>query len=221
MTKPVGQRVWDLPTRLFHWLVVALLGFSWWSAETHQMDLHRYSGITLCGLVLFRLIWGFIGTDTSRFGQFVRGPAAVIAYLRPSPGVRPAPRLGHNPLGGWSVLGLLGLLVVQIISGLLAVDIDGIESGPLSRFISFDAGRAAAAIHAASFNILLILSALHVGAIAYYLVVQRKNLVRAMVTGRQRWGDEADGGAVLVSRWRLLPALAVATAVSLWLLSQS
>lgn len=221
MTKPLDRRVWDVPTRLFHWVLVALLGLSWWSAETHEMDLHRYSGIALCGLVLFRIIWGFIGTSTSRFSQFVRGPAAVITYLRSSPGTSPAPSPGHNPLGGWSVMGLLGVLAVQIISGLLAVDIDGMESGPLSSSVSFEAGREAAAIHAVSFDILFILSGFHIVAIAYYLVVKRRNLVGAMVTGRQDTMDEADDDAVLVSRWRLVPAIAVAAAVSYWLLSQS
>src|SRR5688500_10801689 len=142
-----GQRqfVWDGPTRIFHWLLAVLLGFSWWSAETYHLDWHRYSGITILGLVTFRLLWGLFGTSTSRFSHFLKGPWAVWSYARPSSNL-PVP-VGHNPLGGWSVVVMLLLLAVQVVSGLFAVDIDGIESGPLSHLVDFDQGRTASGIH--------------------------------------------------------------------------
>ena len=96
LTPPV--RVWDIPTRLFHWLVVGLVGFSWGAAEYGKMDPHRLSGSVLLGLVAFRLIWGLIGSNTARFGSFLRSPAAVIAYLRSDSATPHKP--GHNPVGG-------------------------------------------------------------------------------------------------------------------------
>lgn len=206
-----GQRqfVWDFPTRIFHWLLAVLLGFSWWSAETYHLDWHRYSGITVLGLVAFRLLWGLFGTSTARFSQFVKGPGTVISYVRPSSQL-PVP-VGHNPLGGWSVIVMLVLLMVQVTAGLFAVDIDGIESGPLSHLVDFDRGRTASAIHDFTFDLLLVVVALHIIAIIFYLVVRRRNLVGPMVTGFQRVSEGgAMGSAVRVPGWRLVVTIFVA-----------
>ncbi|MES1262768.1 MAG: cytochrome b/b6 domain-containing protein, partial [Peristeroidobacter soli] len=138
-----GTRVWDLPTRLTHWLFVIGLGVSWWTAETGRLEWHRWSGYALLALVSFRLYWGFVGSSTARFRNFVRGPRAIAAYLRDGNGTS----IGHNPLGALSVLALLGLLLAQIVLGLFAVDVDGIESGPLSLYVSFETGRACAEWH--------------------------------------------------------------------------
>ena len=209
------QYVWDFPTRIFHWLLVALLGFSWWSAENDQMDWHYKSGLTVCGLVVFRLLWGLFGTSTARFGQFVRGPRAIWSYMR---GEQPAP-IGHNPIGGWSVIALLLALVTQVASGLFSVDVDGLESGPLSSLISFDQGRVAAGIHDVSFWVLLGLVGLHVLAIIFYLVAKRRNLIGAMVTGYQR----ASGQPVEVARggWIRLALAIAAAAFVVWLITRS
>lgn len=212
--RSLRQYVWDFPTRIFHWLLVGLLGFSWWSAENDHMDWHYKSGLTVCGLVVFRLLWGLFGTSTARFRQFVKGPRAIRAYMR---GERPAP-IGHNPIGGWSVVALLLALVTQVASGLFSVDVDGIESGPLSSLVSFEQGRLAAGIHEVSFNILLGLVALHVLAILFYLVAKRRNLIGAMVTGYQRVVDTpveiAKGGWI-----RLVLAIAAAGLV-VWLITR-
>lgn len=206
---PQRQFVWDVPTRIFHWLLVVLLGFSWWSAETYHLDWHRYSGITVLTLVAFRLLWGLFGTSTARFSQFVKGPGTVAAYVRPSSEL-PVP-VGHNPLGGWSVIVMLLLLVVQVTSGLFAVDIDGIESGPLSHLVTFDEGRTASSIHNISFNLLLIVVALHIIAIIFYLVVRRRNLIGPMVTGFQRVPEGGvAGSAARVPSWRLVVTIFVA-----------
>jgi cytochrome b len=138
----VTVRVWDLPIRVIHWALVGLIGFSWYSAAAGQMEWHRWSGYGVTALIVFRLIWGFAGSSTARFASFVRGPAAVGAALAKLGERRPASGIGHNPLGGWSVLALLLVLATQVISGLFAVDIDGLESGPLSDRVSFETGRA-------------------------------------------------------------------------------
>lgn len=201
LTSPVV--VWDLPVRLLHWLIVVCVGVSWWSAEQRLMEVHRYSGYALLGCIVFRLYWGFAGSSTARFREFVRGPRAIAAYLREPP--QPAPP-GHNPLGGWSVVTLLALLVAQVGLGLFVTDVDGLESGPLSYLVSFETSRTLADVHEIVFNILLGFVVLHVVAVLFYLLVRRTNLIGAMLTGRR----PAATHATLVSLWRAVPGLALA-----------
>lgn len=208
-----SRRVWDLPTRLFHWLLVALVGFSWWSAETHHMDWHQLSGLTACGLLIFRILWGLFGSSTARFHQFVRGPRAIWSYLR---GRGPS-TIGHNPLGGLSVVALLLALVTQVVSGLFSVDIDGIESGPLSYIVDFDQGRLAARVHAISFNIVQGLVILHVLAIAFYLVARRRNLTGAMITGSEKIDAPVAESLRTAPWWRLRLAVAAAALLVWWI----
>lgn len=184
----VRVAIWDLPTRLVHWGLVALIPFSWWTAETGRLEWHRWSGYALLSLLLFRLYWGFAGGSTARFRNFVRGPRAVAAYLRGTASAGP----GHNPLGALSVLLLLGLMLVQIVLGLFAVDVDGIESGPLSAWVSFEAGREAAEWHEAVFNVLMTVIVLHILAVFYYLFFRKNNLVGAMVSGSRRLDEPAE-----------------------------
>jgi cytochrome b len=212
LTAPV--RVWDIPTRLFHWLLVALVGFSWGAAEYGKMDLHRLSGSVLLGLVAFRLIWGLNGSNTARFGSFLRSPAAVIAYMRSDSSAARKP--GHNPVGGYSVLAMLLLLMVQIGTGLFSVDIDGLESGPLSYLVSFDQGRTAAELHELSFTVLQIVVAIHVLAVLFYLVVRKRNLLRPMVTGFDRQIESTTGALVPAGWGRLLIAAAIGIGLAWW-----
>jgi cytochrome b len=206
----VIRRVWDLPTRLFHWLLVVLVAFSWWSAENREMDWHRWSGSIVLGLLVFRLIWGLIGGSTARFGQFLRRPGAVAAYLRSGPAEAPA---GHNPLGGYAVLAMLLVVLAQVGTGLFAVDVDGLESGPLSFLVSFDQGRIAAGVHEVSFNLLLGLIALHLLAITFYTFVRKQALLRRMITGN----DTGDGGGLVpASPLWLVVAAALAGALAWW-----
>lgn len=213
MAKALRQYVWDAPTRVFHWLLVALIGFSWWSAETYHMDWHLWSGIAVCGLVIFRVLWGVFGTETSRFRQFVTGPRTTLSYVR---GSTIAP-IGHNPLGAWSVVALLLVLATQVASGLFAVDTDGIESGPLSYLVDFDQGRVAAWIHHTSFTVLQALVVLHVVAIVFYLVVRRRNLTWTMIVGTQPVGEGALRDVKRVAWWRAAIAALVAAAVAWWI----
>ncbi len=173
------QRVWDGPTRLFHWLLVLLIAISWRTGESGALEWHRWSGYAILALLLFRLGWGVVGSDTARFTSFVRGPRAIGRYLRAS---EPAPP-GHNPLGALSVVAMLLLLALQVGLGLFAVDDDGIESGPLSHLVSYEAAEQAADLHETVFNAALALIALHVLAILFYALVRRRNLIGAMITG--------------------------------------
>jgi cytochrome b len=207
---------WDVPIRVFHWTIVVAIGVSWWSAEYRVMNVHRYSGYTLLGLIVFRLYWGFVGTRTARFAHFVRGPGAIASYLRDS---ARQDANGHNPLGGWSVVAMLLLLLAQVTIGLFVTDIDGLESGPLSYLVSFEASRALADAHEVIFNVLLGLIALHIAAIFFYLFARRKNLIGPMVTGRRA----ATAGTTPdepVSLWRIWPGVALA-AIVVWFVTRN
>jgi cytochrome b len=206
-------KVWDLPTRLFHWLIVLLIGFSWWSAEYDKMDWHFRSGMTVLILLVFRLIWGVIGSSTARFANFLRAPATVLAYLRsPKESVHAA---GHNPLGGYSVIAMLLTLCVQVGTGLFSVDVDGIESGPLSYLVSFDQGRTAAAVHHVSFTVLQVLVVLHLLAIIYYRVRGRR-LIGPMLTGRDPQLAADSGEMVGGGPLRAVVTLAIALLLGWW-----
>lgn len=179
-------RVWDLPTRLSHWSTVILFGVCWWTAETDHMEWHRLAGYGVLVAVLFRLAWGFCGGQTSRFRDFVRGPAATFRYVRKLFGRGSddsPPPLGHNPLGALSIIVMLGLLLTQTTLGLFAVNVDGFDSGPFSRWVSFDTGRRFAHLHAANFDLLLLMIGVHLTAIAFYRVARKESLVPAMIHG--------------------------------------
>lgn len=182
LSKPthVEQAVWDLPVRLVHWLLAALVGFSWWSAENHHLDWHIWSGCAILTLLIFRLLWGFVGSSTARFSDFVRGPRAVADYLKGR-----WVGIGHTPLGALSVLALFGALAIQVSLGLFSEDQDGLYTGPLSGLVSIDASDRAAGLHEFWFNVILGLVGLHVGAIIFYRL-RGKHLIKPMITGRTK-----------------------------------
>ena len=204
-------RIWDLPTRMFHWLLVALIPFQWWTAEEDRLDLHIISGTAILGLLLFRMLWGLFGSSTARFANFIKGPAGILAYLRG----KAADSIGHNPVGALSVVGLLGLLSAEVVLGLLAGDEDGIESGPLSYLIEPDLSEDLADLHEDAFDVLLVLIGLHVAAIVFYALFRRKNLVGPMISGQGK--AAADGGEMEAGpAWRFLVAAILAATISLW-----
>ena len=206
--------VWDGAVRLFHWAIVLLVVSMWWTAEQHIMDWHKRLGLTLVGLLVFRLVWGLIGTKTARFATMLAGPGALVGYVKDLLAGRHHPYFGHNPIGSLSVFAMLASLSVQLGTGLFSVDTDGLESGPLSNLVSFDVGRQAAKIHEISFNVLFTLICLHVIAIAVYLVFFKDNLVRPMVTGRRDAAEfeEADVQDNRLPWVRFLIATAIAVA---------
>lgn len=183
----VATRVWDLPTRLFHWLLLlAVVGLVvTGNVGGNAMVWHFRLGYAVLALLLFRILWGLVGGRWSRFGSFVRGPGAVLRYLRgrPLPGERFD--VGHNPLGALSVLAMLAVLLLQVACGLVADD-EIANVGPLNRFVSPDLAQWATGWHKGPGKLLLIaLVLLHVGAIAWYRVARRRRLVGAMVGGDQ------------------------------------
>jgi cytochrome b len=199
--------------RLVHWTFVALIPALWWTGEHGDVALHTRIGLAMAGLVMFRLLWGLVGTDNARFATFVKGPGALLAYLRGQP--RPGAVAGHNPLGALSVLALLALLAAQVGFGLFAQDTDGLESGPLSHYVSYDGADAARGWHALGFNLLLALIALHLAAIAWYRL-RGNNLLSPMLTGRKPLAE----GLVAprpVGTWRILACGVLAAGFVWWL----
>ena len=178
---PSKLAVWDLPTRLFHWVLVALIGFSWWTGEQGENDLHFYSGYAVLALLIFRLLWGIFGSSTARFSSFVRGPRAVADYLGR---MEDWPGVGHTPLGALSVLALLAVLFLQVGTGLIQTDDDGLVEGPLAPLVSYDVAEAAHDLHEVSFDLLLILIGLHIAAILFYRLALGKRLLGAMISGK-------------------------------------
>jgi cytochrome b len=213
----VRVRIWDWPIRIFHWSLAAAIGFAWWTAETGRMQPHRWAGYAVLALLTFRLFWGVAGGDTARFASFVRGPRAALAYARGLFDRTRPPSIGHNPLGGWSVIALLATTTALVVLGLFAVDVDGIESGPLSTWVSFDVGRIAAQGHALVFNLLLGLVALHLAAVLFYLVVRRDNLIAPMLHGFRH--AERDPGHRFASPARIALGVVLAAALA-WLASR-
>lgn len=178
--------VWDLPTRLFHWGLVLLVAVAIVSAKTDRMTIHMLAGEAILALLLFRLVWGLIGSQTARFSDFVKGPRAVLAYaagmLRGGEAEKPV--LGHNPMGGLMVLALLGALTLQAVSGLFTSD-DILVDGPLVAQASGGVVAGFSTFHRILADGILILIGVHVLAVLAYLLVKRDNLIRPMVTGRK------------------------------------
>ncbi|AXE32424.1 hydrogenase [Chromobacterium phragmitis] len=184
-------KVWDVPTRLFHWTLVGLFCAMWYCAEQggEWLQYHIYCGVALASLLVFRLIWGVIGSQTARFASFVRGPKAILRYLRGELPEHEAP--GHNPMGGWMVVLMLLALAAQVLTGLFAADVDSyLYDGPLAKHLDSGLAESATGIHKLLFNGLLGLVALHIAAIVVYRVVKKQNLVGPMLTGYKKMAGE-------------------------------
>jgi cytochrome b len=207
-------RVWDLPTRVTHGLLIALLIGLWLSARSNRMALHRDFGYVLLAVLVFRIYWGFVGSTTARFATFVRGPRVIAAYLR---GSASAVRLGHNPLGALSVLFMLTLLLTQVFLGLFSVDVDGIESGPWSHWVGFGTGRAFAHLHRAGFEVIEGAVGVHLIAVLAHAWLKRDNLILPMLTGWKRISSGAAANPVFASWARAGFGAALIAALVAWL----
>jgi cytochrome b len=202
-TRPQPQPilVWDLPVRVFHWLMAGCFVVAWLSSESERWRLlHITVGYTMGGLVAFRLLWGVVGTSHARFADFVRGPRAVWGYLGALTRGHPAASVGHNPAGGWAILVLLGLTALTAASG-WAVEQDW-------------AGSWIEESHEVLAYALLSMIGVHLAGVAVSSWLHRENLVRAMLTGR-KIGLPMQS---IRSSWRWVAALVLAAVVGYWVL---
>ena len=183
-------RVWDLPTRVFHWALAVLVVFSFTTGKVGGgwMEWHLRSGYAILALLVFRLAWGFAGSHTARFARFVRGPRAAIEYARATIRGRPPFTEGHNPMGGWMVMFMLAILVLQATSGLFADD-DIATQGPLAAKVSNAWVARMTTIHKYNGWVIVAAVSLHVIAVAAY-----------------QWGLKIDLLGPMVHGWKHVPA---------------
>ncbi|WP_215782316.1 cytochrome b/b6 domain-containing protein [Paludibacterium sp. B53371] len=178
--------VWDVPTRVFHWTLVLLFAGMWWTGTQggDWLRYHIWCGEGVAVLLVFRLLWGFLGSQTARFSDFLKGPGVIRRYLR---GHLPeAQQPGHNPLGGLMVLALILTLLFQVASGMLSSDVDSyLFDGPLAHLVSSSASESITSVHKLFFDLIMVLVVLHVAAVLAHKVFKKQNLVHAMLSGRK------------------------------------
>ena len=181
------MKVWDAPIRLFHWAVVVLIAVSYVSINEGWMQIHLLSGYTMLAALLFRLVWGFAGSETARFGKFLKSPLAALHHLGGLFRREEDREIGHNAAGGWMVLLLLLLLAIQVGTGLCAnTDEDYMVNGPLAKHVGKPMSDQLSYYHGINFYLILGAIALHVLAVAAYAMLKGQNLLRPMITGKKR-----------------------------------
>lgn len=215
--------VWDLPTRLFHWILVILICVSFYTGLTGGltlMDYHMLSGYGILTLVIFRLAWGFFGTRHARFSGFLYGPRSIFQTTRQLMDRRSEPYVGHNPLGGLSVLAFLVALLVQAGTGLFAND-DIFTEGPLTHLVSDATSDQLTEIHEINLWVIGILIGLHLAAISLYELYKGQRLILAMITGKKSVPDgKMDGQEIHDRPVRALILLAIAASIVYWLVNR-
>lgn len=205
-----ATQVWDLPTRLFHWLLVLLVGTNLFLVGPRggiETVVHFVAGFAVAGLLFFRLLWGFIGSPHSRFVDFVRPWSTVKTYLERLRRLRPPPAIGHNPLGGWMIVVLLAALTIMIATGLFASGRHA--AGPFAHLIPVAVTATLGAIHSLVANLLIGLICVHIAGVAVEWFLTGENLVKAMLNGRKELPAE------VAAQERPLVGLSRAAAVGL------
>jgi cytochrome b len=212
-------KVWDAPVRLFHWLLVAAVVLLFVSGKVggNLMLYHVYAGYAVLALVIFRILWGFVGSTHALFWNILAGPSRCIAFAKKLFSRDAAPSAGHNPLGGWMVLVILLALLVQAVTGLFSNDDIALE-GPLSGLVSKELSDRLTGIHRQNSDVLLVLAGLHVAAVLFHWLVKKENLIAAMFTGVKRLpAGTAVQPARFASPWLAL-TLFVAACVAVYLI---
>jgi cytochrome b len=208
--------VWDLPVRLFHWLLVLLFGAAWLTAELRLMDWHFYAGYGIATLLLFRLAWGVVGPRYARFTHFLAGPVRVARHLRAWLRGEAEEPAGHTPPGGWMILALLLLLGAQVASGMVNSH-DGLDAGPWYWAASGDVRALGETWHARLFDLLLVFAGVHIVAVLLYRLWPGIDLIGPMFTGRKRTTEAPIPG----SRLPLAAVLLAAAAGAVWFIVSS
>lgn len=206
-------KVWDLPLRIFHWALLLLVAGSFLSESFDNLDVHAKIGYAVLTLLLFRILWGFVGGTHARFASFVKGPSAIRAYLNGT-----YKGLGHNPIGALSVLALLLVLLAQAASGLFT-STDEFFEGPLAKLVSSELSAALTEFHEFNSNVLWGLVGLHVLAVFFYRFVKKDNLILPMLTGKkvvEGAERDAQGGSV----WLGVLVLALSVAGVWWVVNK-
>lgn len=208
-------RVWDAPTRLFHWLIAVLVAVAYATWRLNWMVWHARAGETLLALLIFRLLWGFFGSETARFSRFIASPRTAARYLAHVLRREPDRQVGHNPVGGWMVLILLFLLLGETLTGLYVAN-DVADVGPLTEMSPAPVANTIEALHAILWDALLAAIVLHVLAILAYAAVKGQNLLRPMITGAKLLPASVPAPRIAsLSRAALLLAVGAAAAAAI------
>jgi cytochrome b len=221
---PEKRLVWDLPLRLFHWLLVLCTCASYATAKAgfNWTKYHFWIGYVTLGLVAFRIIWGFVGPRHARFSNFIAGPSRLVAYMRTLFKRDSPPTMGHNPLGGLVVILMLLMLGAQATTGLFLIDNTEVWTAPYYPAVSGETSSAMGRFHHLNFDVLLWVISLHVLAIIYYKVFKRQSLVLPMITGRK--SAQLVPAQQAIENSQLLKALVVAAlcaAAVYWLITSA
>jgi cytochrome b len=176
--------VWDIPTRVTHWLLVILIAYSWFAVEMlEDMQQHFWSGYGALCVIVFRIVWGFVGTYHARFSNFLASPTTLWRYSKTLSQRNSPAYLGHNPMGGFSVLALLIVILVQVSTGLF--NSDDYFHGPLSGLVSDATRSILGQVHELNFKLATVLIVMHIAAIIFYKLYKRQALVWSMINGKK------------------------------------
>jgi cytochrome b len=209
---------WDVPVRVTHWLLVVSVAGAYASSRSMAklLSWHKYRGYAILILVTFRMVWGFVGTRYARFGEFLRGPRDAARYFRElCARASPKDHVGHSPLGGWSVITMLVLLLAQASTGLFAND-DISKVGPFFGWVSNFLSNTMTELHHRFFIALKALIGLHILAIAYYRFAKRVDLLTPMITGLKSAALVPDSKSIHGSRLLLALSIVVILTIALW-----
>jgi cytochrome b len=211
-------KVWDFSIRLFHWSLVILIGFLWWSGtEGEEMDNHVLAGYSVLALISYRIIWGFLGSHHAKFVNFVRSPIKTIKAIPEVISVRSDSHyVGHNPVGGWMVVLLILALMAQGITGLGTTD-DIFIDGPLVAYLDDDLISLFSSLHHQIADLLIALVILHLAAVLYHDAIKRERLIKAMVTGIKYSPHPVESSKLPTKRF--ISTIALLSFIGWWLLN--
>ena len=214
-------RVWDLPLRIFHWALAVLVGVMFISAELDNFEIHILAGQGIVILMAVRIVWGIIGSSNARFSSWFFAPGEYVNYLKSLPKKEPSYSLSHSPIGSLAVIAIMIAVIVQVSTGLVSSDVDGLVEGPFAYYVSYEISRWAGDVHVQHERWLLALIIVHIAANAFYFFYKKDNLVRPMITGsKQVPMQKAPAPPVLAPNWKGLAAAVVVAAAVLWLFYQ-
>lgn len=182
-------KVWDVYIRIFHWLLLICILVSFISFRLDEMDIHFISGHCVLALIIFRVIWGVVGSRTALFQSFIKGPGTILNYLQNPSSEKFKGIIGHSPIAALSVIAMLVVISVQVGTGLISDD-EILLQGPLAQFVSGEMSYQATTYHGINAKLIIGLIVLHLAAIAFYRFIKKDDIVKPMVTGQKNVSEE-------------------------------
>ncbi len=208
-------KVWDIYIRTFHWLLLICILVSFISFRLDEMDIHFISGHCVLALLIFRVIWGVIGSRTALFHTFIKGPGAVLNYVKNPSSERFKGMIGHSPIAALSVIAMLGIISLQVATGLISDD-EILLQGPLAKYVSGEMSYQATTYHGINAKLIVGLIVLHLAAIAFYRFIKKDDIVKPMVTGQKEVAEDyAEKAPSLDEKKPILAAMAILVAVAI------